>query len=162
VRISSKRWEKVKMAPVDCVTRTPRPRLAAQSISNVLGGHHADDFIAAGLAGRNGNGRSRRLQKFREEFDAGGIGPAVDGRRGQGDSQRIGEFASDGVLFCARMNFDREGDGGEAIVDRNHSLLAIAHPATGSPEPGLRRRQSPRQHKSENPVCVARSPSFCF
>jgi hypothetical protein len=38
----------------------------------------ANHFCAAGLAGSNGNGRSRYLQKFREEFDAGFIGSAFD------------------------------------------------------------------------------------
>src|SRR5258708_23309433 len=103
VRISSKRWEKVKLAPVGCAARAPCPRLVAQSIANVLGGHprYANHFIPAGLAGRNGNGRSRHLQKFREEFDAGGIGAAVDRRCGERDFERVADLAGDGVLLRA-------------------------------------------------------------
>jgi hypothetical protein len=38
----------------------------------------ANYFIPARFAGRNGNGRSRNLQKFREEVDAGLVGASVD------------------------------------------------------------------------------------
>jgi hypothetical protein len=43
---------------------------------------HTNHFVASGLAGGNGNGRSWHLQKFREEFDAGFISSAFHGRRG--------------------------------------------------------------------------------
>src|ERR1700722_11915312 len=87
VRISSKRWEKDKVAPVSVWRGRPRPRSAAQPIANVMGGpsRNADNFIPASLTGRNGKGRSRHLQKFGEEFNAGVVSSTVDWRRGQRD-----------------------------------------------------------------------------
>ena len=87
---------------------------------------HANDFVAAGLAGRNGNGRSGHLQKFCEEFDAGFVGAAFDGRSGQGDFQRIAEFAGDGVLLRAGMNLDGESD----TVGISRTMNIIHHRVT--------------------------------
>src|SRR5579871_1087845 len=82
--------------------------------------HHANYFIAAAVAGRNGNGRSRHLQKFCEEFDAGLIGSSLDWRRGERELEGIAEFAGDGVLFRARVNFDGEAYALVAVLDWNH------------------------------------------
>jgi hypothetical protein len=70
---------------------------------------NADDFIPAGLAGGYGNGRSRHLQKFGKEFDAGVVGSTVDRSAGQGDFERLAEFAGDRVLLRAGMDFDGKG-----------------------------------------------------
>src|ERR1700756_1324000 len=93
VRISSKRCENDKVAPVDVRALALRCNAFAQFVSRKP--RDADDLISAALAGGNGNGRSRHLQKFRKEFDAALVGSAVYGRRGQGDFERIAEFAGD-------------------------------------------------------------------
>lgn len=65
-----------------------------------------DHLVAAGLAGSNGNGRSRQLQKVCEEFDARIVGFAVGRRRGEGNFDCIAEFAGDGVFPGAGMDSD--------------------------------------------------------
>src|ERR1700692_1566393 len=105
------------------------PALHCDALAQFVGRkpRDADDFIPAALAGGNGNGRSRHLQKFGEEFDASLIGSAVYGRRGQRDFERIAEFAGDGVLLGARMDFHRESYTATRNLKRNHSC------SSGSP-----------------------------
>src|SRR6266852_501744 len=96
VRISCKRSEKLKSISLMTLwRRRSRRGLAFVSFayicvelllfSNALPdffsreSRDSDHFLAAGLAGSNGNGRTRHLQKFCEEFDAGLIGTAFDG-----------------------------------------------------------------------------------
>jgi len=71
---------------------------------------YSNQLSSALLAGRNGNGRARHLQKFCEEFDAGFVGTSFDGRRCQGDLESVAEYARDSVLLGARMNLNREAD----------------------------------------------------
>ena len=70
---------------------------------------HTDDFIPAGLAGCNGNGGTRQVQKFCEKINAGFVGFAVDGRGCEGQFYCVAYFAGDGILLCAGVDFDREG-----------------------------------------------------
>ena len=108
----------------DCLRRLcPCWRLHSQLLPYLFGRHpgHANHFTPAGLAGGNGNGRSRHPQKFREEFDAGLIGPSFDWRCGQRDFQRIAEFACDGVLLGAGMNANRERNARLVLTDWDHS-----------------------------------------
>ena len=99
VRISSKRCENDKVAPVmlhdtvfaraggegkmpfDKLRAGPRDSrqdaaLHCNAFAQFIGRkpRDTDDLISAALAGGNGNGRSRHLQKFRKEFDASLIG----------------------------------------------------------------------------------------
>ena len=85
----------------------------------------ADDFIPAALAGGNGNGRSRHLQKFGEEFDASLICPAFDRRCGQGDFKGVAKFAGDGILLRTRMNSHRETDTVVGFMDCEHENFAV-------------------------------------
>ena len=82
--------------------------------------HHPDHFIPAGLAGCNSNGGTRYLQKFCEKIDAGFVGFAVDGRSGQGQFQRVANFAGDGILLRSRMDFDCEGGSVGRILNCYH------------------------------------------
>src|SRR5215471_19066231 len=99
----------------------------------LLGGqsHHADDFIPAAVAGRNGNGRSRHLQKLCEEFDAGLIGAALNGRHGEREFNCVSQFPSDRALFRVRMNSDSEGNTPVAVLDGNHGRMLCNSEARG-------------------------------
>jgi len=103
----------------------PRPCLVRQSISNVLASHSRDtnDFIPAALAGRNGNGTSRHLQKFRKEFDASFVGPPLNRRSGQRNFQRIPHLASDPILLRPRMHLDRKRRPVAGLTNRNHRSM---------------------------------------
>jgi hypothetical protein len=127
VRISCKRSEKLKVAPVHVCRGHSCPRLLPPTLPcqflpvNICSRLHPkklpnflcryarypNDFVPAALAGRNGNGRSRHLQKICEEFDAGLIGFAVDRRRGQGDFERVADLAGDRVLSGSGLQLDR-------------------------------------------------------
>src|SRR5258707_6781693 len=100
----------------------PRPRSIAKAVAHLLGCQTRDPnhSIPAGQAGCNSNGGPRHLQKFCEEFDAGGVGFAVRGRGSQGDFQRVAYFAGDGVLLGARVDFDSEGDSVGRIFNCYH------------------------------------------
>ena len=108
----------------------PRPRSAAQPIANALGGHsrNADDFIPASLTGRNGNGRTRHLQKFRQEFNAGLVGSTLDGRSGERDFERIADLASDAGLLSAWMNFHGETYSIAVVANPKHDLTMEKNP----------------------------------
>src|SRR5438445_12351513 len=80
----------------------------------------ANYLITAGVAGSNSNGGTRYLQKFREEVDAGLIGFALHRRSSEGNPESIAKFASDGVLFRARMDLDGEGDAAGCFSKGNH------------------------------------------
>lgn len=86
---------------------------------------HSNHLPAATLAGRYGNGRTRNLQKICKEIDAGFVGPAIDGRRGQRQFDCIANFASDCVLFCSRMNLHGEGHAGGCFMNRDQSKLEV-------------------------------------
>lgn len=100
--------------------------LVQHSTAHVFGRHsrHADNFIAAALAGRNGNGRSRHLQKFCEKLDAGFVGSAFDRRGGEREFERIADFACDRILFGARMNSDRKRDTVFSLVNGDQDVSA--------------------------------------
>src|SRR5260370_10687979 len=58
---------------------------------------HTNQFAAPGLAGGNGNGTVRQLQKFREEFDAALIGMLSTGGEAR---ETLSAFASSpGIAF---------------------------------------------------------------
>ena len=96
--------------------------LFRQSLAHKCGSDPCDanDFIPPAQAGRNGNGRSRHLQKFREKFDASVIGAAFQGRRGQRELQRVAQFAGDGILLRPRMHLHRERNSVIALFDGKH------------------------------------------
>jgi len=64
----------------------------------------ANHFVPTGLAGGNGNGRARDLQKFCEKFDAGVVGLSIYRRSGERKPQRIANFAGHRILFRPRMD----------------------------------------------------------
>src|SRR5882672_10088722 len=98
------------------------PRLLAQTVSYLLSGQarDPDHFIPAGLAGSNSNGRARHIQKFRKEFDAGGVGFAVHGRSSERDFKCVADMAGDCVFLCAGMDFDSEGGFSGRLLIRGH------------------------------------------
>ncbi len=59
--------------------------LAAQAVANVPSADacYPNYFIPARMAGGNGNGRARNVQKICEELDAGLVGAAFDGWSGE-------------------------------------------------------------------------------
>jgi len=79
-----------------------------------------NDLIPAGLAGGNGNGRTRYPQKLGEEFDAGFVGPAFDGRRGQRELKCIAKFAGDRVFLGAGMDSDLKRDAFGCFSNQGH------------------------------------------
>src|SRR5580700_1106188 len=90
VRISCKRSERLKCGSL-------RTALYSNSSAYFFRGQprDANHFSAAGVAGGNGNGRSRHFQKFREEFDAGFVGFAIGRRRNEGNFEGVAEFAGE-------------------------------------------------------------------
>ncbi len=90
----------------DCRHSHRRPRLVPQPIPHILAVTPPTriTLFRLALAGGNGNGRPRHLQKFREEFDAGLVGPALDRRRGQRKFKRVAKFPGDRVLPRPGMN----------------------------------------------------------
>src|SRR5271155_2611952 len=117
VRISCRRSEKLKCGSLKTAL-DPNP-------SAYFFGREprdTDNFLAAGLAGGNGNGRSRHHQKFREEFDAGLVGAAIDGWRGQREFERVAEFAGDGIFPGARVDLDCEGYAAGRFLKGNQSF----------------------------------------
>src|SRR5579872_4901796 len=96
-----------------------------QTIANILPSHshHAHDLIPAGLASGNGNGRSRHLQKFREEFNAGPVRSSLDRRSSKRNLQRVAEFAGNRVLLRTWMNLDRKANSTVGFVKGNHAFL---------------------------------------
>src|SRR5260370_494430 len=78
--------------------------------------------MRSSLAGCNSNGGTRQVQKFCEEFDAGGVGFAVRGRGGKREFQSVACYAGDGVLLCPRVDFDREGRAGVRVLNWNHMV----------------------------------------
>src|SRR6266403_2996243 len=88
----------------------PRPRSIAQTLSYLLSGQprDPDNLIPAGLAGSNSNGRTRHIQKFRKEFDAGLVCFAVYRRGGERDLEGVAHLASNCVFLRARMDLDCE------------------------------------------------------
>src|SRR5579872_321263 len=96
-----------------------------QTIANILPSHshHAHDLIPAGLASGNGNGRSRHLQKFREEFNAGPVRSSLDRRSSKRNLQRVAEFAGNRVLLRTWMNLDRKANSTVGFMKGNHAFL---------------------------------------
>src|SRR6266851_2885003 len=103
-------------------TEKIQARSDLQAFLDLLRGQprHPDNFIPAGLAGSNSNGRTRHIQKFRKEFDAGGVGLAVHGRSSQRDLECVADVAGDCVLLRARMDFDRERNAGGRVSYNYH------------------------------------------
>src|SRR2546425_6925778 len=144
VRISCKRSEKVKSGSWWFMWRgAPRPRLHAEPRSNDVGRQpgHNNDFVAAGLAGGNGNGRTRHLQKFREKVDASGISLAVHRRRSQRDFQCISNLPSDRVLPGAWMHLHGKTGPSRVVPDqerhhaffpRENTVSTTSNPATST------------------------------
>src|SRR5580698_7060668 len=114
VRISSKRSEKLKSGSL--MTRftggASQTVLYSNPSAYFFGRQSGDanQFCAAGLAGGNGNGRARYLQKSCEEFDAGVVGFAIDRRGGERNFDHTAECAGNRVFFGAGMDFDGERD----------------------------------------------------
>src|SRR5216684_7124308 len=107
---------------------------------------HPDNLIPAGLAGSNSNGRTRHIQKFRKEFDAGGVGLAVHGRSSQRDLECVANVAGDCVLLRARMDFDREAHSG-GRVSYNYHRKAL-------PQRSRRTRRKPCEQIYPGFLCV--------
>src|SRR5581483_5248261 len=99
---------------------------SAKAIAHILPAdtRNPNNFISTARAGRNGNGRSRDLQSFGDELDAGLVGPAFEWRRGHGQFHCVPHFAGDRILFRARMKPDRESYAVLAFVDPKHIYLA--------------------------------------
>jgi hypothetical protein len=122
--------------PATVGTTNHDPRSDVQSISNMLASdtRHANHFIPAAPAGRNGNGTARHLQKFRKEFDACLVGAPFYGKRGQRDFQRIAHCARDAILPRPRMNLYREAEARAGFVDCEHkNALVILSEAKSVP-----------------------------
>src|SRR6266478_337702 len=126
----------------------PRPRSIAQTLSYLLSGQlrHPDNLIPAGLAGSNSNGRTRHIQKFRKEFDAGGVGLAVHRRSSQRDFKRITDLPGNCVLLRSRMDFDREAHSG-GRVSYNYHRKAL-------PQRSRRTRRKPCEQIYPGFLCV--------
>src|SRR6266851_765410 len=103
----------------------PRPHLHPNAFPEFLGRKPNDTnhFSAAGLARGNGNGRSRYLQKSREEFDACVVPFAIDRRSGKRELKRVTKFAHDSVLLRAGMDFDCESHAAARFLDGNQALF---------------------------------------
>ena len=109
----------------------------------------ADDFIPAALAGGNGNGRSRHLQKFREEFDAGLVGSIIYRRTGQRNFERIANLAVESILFGPRMNSYGKRYSAARNPKRDHGYYSLFRvPAVVSVLLFLRRSPFPRARRS--------------
>src|SRR5258706_2446242 len=120
VRISCRRSEKLMWLPMSEWRK--RSRSIAKTSSYLLTGQacHRDNLMPAGLAGSNSNGRTRHIQKFREEIDAGRVSLAVYGRGSEREFERIADLTGDCVFFCARMDFDCEGHSGGRVFHHCH------------------------------------------
>ncbi len=112
-------------------------RASTEPDSHLLRGKacHANHFIPAGMTGRNGNGRSRHLQKFCEEFDASLIGSAFDWRCRQREFQRFADHTGDSVFLGARVDSNGEGDTilkyqWKSKSYRRHTAIAITAPTS--------------------------------
>src|SRR6266849_1921291 len=129
-------------------TEKIQARSDLQAFLDLLRGQprHPDNFIPAGLAGSNSNGRTRHIQKFRKEFDAGGVGLAVHGRSSQRDLECVADVAGDCVLLRARMDFDREAHSG-GRVSYNYHRKAL-------PQRSRRTRRKPCEQIYPGFLCV--------
>jgi hypothetical protein len=78
-------------------------------------------FLPAVLTGSYGNGSAGHLQEFRQELDAGFVGSAFDRRRRQRQFDRIANFAGDGILFGAGVDFDGEGGAKRSVANLDHA-----------------------------------------
>ena len=110
--------------------------LTPQSSPDFLRGKPGDanDFVAAVFAGRNSNGGTRNLQKICQEFNAGLVGAAVEGRSRQRQFKRTANLAGNGVLLGARLHLDGEPYAAWAFVEGNHaSILPVPSLLGGSP-----------------------------
>jgi len=77
---------------------------------------------------------------------------ALGRRSGQGQFQRIAQFASDGILFRSRVNFYGEGDSTGVFVDQKHNSLQ-SH--------SQRQREKPSQRKTVMDSSVSLWLIFC-
>src|SRR5208282_1395830 len=103
------------------------PRLGADPLPDFLRGQprHSNHFISAARAGRYGNGRTRNLQKIREEFNAGLVGSPFDGRGSQGQFKRVSEFAGNGISLRAGLDLHGKHCPCGAVVDGNHFVESV-------------------------------------
>jgi hypothetical protein len=81
---------------------------------------HPNSFVSAVLAGSYGNGRTRNVQKFRQEAYAGGVGPAIDGGSGQAQLDRVTHCAGDPIPRAARAHLDPKSGAPRNILNLNH------------------------------------------
>jgi hypothetical protein len=79
-----------------------------------------NQFSAAGLAGRYGNGRAGHSKKICEKFDAGLIRPSIERRRSHRQFQGITDDSSNRILLRVRMYLNHENGPSNSIADWNH------------------------------------------
>ena len=107
---------------------------------------NTNHFVTIALAGGNGNGRSRNLQKIRKEFDAGLVGAPIDGRRGKGEFKRIAKFAGDSTFLCARVNSDRESGARYGLMNSNQNAFLCVSSVSPVVKLLFARQKSPFPH----------------
>ena len=62
------------------------------------------------------------FKSFAKKFDAGLIGAAFHGWRGQGNFERVAEFARDRIFPRTGMDFDRKRHSAIRLPDGNHEF----------------------------------------
>jgi len=93
-----------------------------QSSAKFIGRHprDADHLISAALTRGYSNGGARDFQKLRQKLDAGLIGAAFNGRRGEDDLESAADLAEEGVPAGARLHADGEGSAVGSVADGDH------------------------------------------
>src|SRR5690348_7983323 len=113
VRTSCRRSVKLKSFSWSLTLRLREP------LSQICGGDAGDanGLEAAASAGSYRNGGARDFQKIGKEINAAFIGAAFDWGRGEREFEGLAEFAGDGVLFGAGMNFDLERNAARILAN---------------------------------------------